>query len=1064
MILNYGRPQLTIANRVQQTTATLANRFQCLIVAPQYRLNRYGVDTLAAGVAFSDDGQTLAYRYLDTNGTEAALPGTDVVDLDFAKLYAEKLEAVLASYSTGAANPIKLFSLAEPSVLKISGAAFKGTNLDTPFESRDVAVGDIVYVNDGVSGQRKRKVVGFRGVAIAASYGANADKDDTNAGNSTYNPVTASVDGTGNQVTDAAPSGMTIAVTNAASFNGLTRGSRFGTKYGEQFTLTVAVGGAPGTATVNIRSTSGLWAASGVATTADPGTTQLETATVASGATGTANVVVTVTGAGIAGSPLVTNVAVASGDTAAQVATKIRAALGGVGAITSVYTVGGTGVSVTLTRIAAATNDGTLNIGINGTTNTTGVTDAPTSANTRAGVAVDPDIYNIASAELAGTGAQIDCNGTPLSSGDVFQYEVYGAYTRLGNTQLDVSDAGSGYTGAKDTTYLVEVTTGTTGGSFTGGTLRITDTAGYDEPQDINVTDNTYFNVGSHGLRMRLPYSAMAAQNGLRKGDVYFVFAKAASASTTSFDKLVLDGPASDTTLFTDITTALTVEFRLAFTGQIAKDASADEDAWDATTGGIVVGSGLSLLVDARSDGNKWCPFADTVGKLFPSFRSLVPPVFQEDVLVLTASDIDGGAVGPVDLDNDAGFACSAAIGGSQGRPIGFLRVAGITATDFSNALKKVEATDAWYSLGIMTEDDAVMTAAKNHAAAMSQPDVKNFRKIYVGTDSPGSYNVVKATSDSTLVTATVSQFNSENILVTLVNGADEIDFTLLGLADGDRVLLPVGGMEFELLNVISATELVLKSGPDAPISPAVPLEIWKADTVASQKSFLQQRAESLGFELVVNVWSESQNRFINGVPTFIPARFLAAEVAGIRSALMPQQGLTRTEVTSVTACPAMYIKYSQTDLDDIAKFGNFVITQNSVGGTVFIRHQLTTETDKGSLYYEDNAHAIIHYIDFRTKDICDPFIGKKNAIASVVAKVQRQLDAMLRENSLSDVKQLSDDTDNSDDLGPMLVGYRNLLVIIDPVLKDRFQVSGILTIPLPLNNIDVVWTSEVTL
>jgi hypothetical protein len=119
----------------------------------------------------------------------------------------------------------------------------------------------------------------------------------------------------------------------------------------------------------------------------DAGTSQVETATVASGATASANVIVTVTAAAVTGSPLATNVAVTNGDTAAVVAGKIRTALGLVAAITSVYTVGGSSATVTLTRTVPTADDATLNIGINGSTNGTGVTDAGTSANTTAGVA-----------------------------------------------------------------------------------------------------------------------------------------------------------------------------------------------------------------------------------------------------------------------------------------------------------------------------------------------------------------------------------------------------------------------------------------------------------------------------------------------------------------------------------------------------------------------------------------------------------------------------------------------------------------------------------------------------
>ena len=114
---------------------------------------------------------------------------------------------------------------------------------------------------------------------------------------------------------------------------------------------------------------------------------QVETATVGGAATASANVIVTVTAANLTGSPLATNVAVLNGDTAAQVAGKIRTALNAVAAITSKFTVGGSSATVTLTANTALANDATLNIAIDGSTNSTGVPNAATSANTTAGIA-----------------------------------------------------------------------------------------------------------------------------------------------------------------------------------------------------------------------------------------------------------------------------------------------------------------------------------------------------------------------------------------------------------------------------------------------------------------------------------------------------------------------------------------------------------------------------------------------------------------------------------------------------------------------------------------------------
>lgn len=118
------------------------------------------------------------------------------------------------------------------------------------------------------------------------------------------------------------------------------------------------------------------------------GTLQAEIATVVGtiGASGAGNATVIVTAAGMAGSPKTIPVAVANNDTASQVAGKIRTALAADAAVTALFSVGGAGATVALTKKEPAANDATLNISIdNGTCS--GLTAAANSANTTAGVA-----------------------------------------------------------------------------------------------------------------------------------------------------------------------------------------------------------------------------------------------------------------------------------------------------------------------------------------------------------------------------------------------------------------------------------------------------------------------------------------------------------------------------------------------------------------------------------------------------------------------------------------------------------------------------------------------------
>lgn len=115
-------------------------------------------------------------------------------------------------------------------------------------------------------------------------------------------------------------------------------------------------------------------------------TFQVETATAVGTITGAGNATVTVTALGMTNSPKAISVAVANADTASAWAAKVRTALAADVNVAAFFTVSGAGAAIVLTAINAAANDATMNVALaNGTS--TGITAAPTSANTTAGVA-----------------------------------------------------------------------------------------------------------------------------------------------------------------------------------------------------------------------------------------------------------------------------------------------------------------------------------------------------------------------------------------------------------------------------------------------------------------------------------------------------------------------------------------------------------------------------------------------------------------------------------------------------------------------------------------------------
>ena len=122
------------------------------------------------------------------------------------------------------------------------------------------------------------------------------------------------------------------------------------------------------------------------ATAPTSGVFQVETATIVGTVTGSGDATITVTAAGMTGSPIALSVPVINADTATVVAGKVRTALAANAVIAAFFTIGGTAADIILTRTVSKANDATLNLAsTNGTC--TGLTPAASSANTTAGVA-----------------------------------------------------------------------------------------------------------------------------------------------------------------------------------------------------------------------------------------------------------------------------------------------------------------------------------------------------------------------------------------------------------------------------------------------------------------------------------------------------------------------------------------------------------------------------------------------------------------------------------------------------------------------------------------------------
>ena len=164
------------------------------------------------------------------------------------------------------------------------------------------------------------------------------------------------------------------------------------------------------------------------------GIAQVETSTIVGTITGDGDARCITTCDGMTGNPITTDVAVVTGDTPQAVAVKIAAGLNAVGNITAKFAIASAGATVILTRLAAAANDATMNLDVNNES-CTGLTDAPTSANTRAGAA-STTIASVSN--ISGPGLSLDTEDVTTHDSTAAWEEVVGTILRTGEVSLEI--------------------------------------------------------------------------------------------------------------------------------------------------------------------------------------------------------------------------------------------------------------------------------------------------------------------------------------------------------------------------------------------------------------------------------------------------------------------------------------------------------------------------------------------------------------------------------------------------------------------------------------------------
>lgn len=432
-------------------------------------------------------------------------------------------------------------------------------------------------------------------------------------------------------------------------------------------------------------------------------------------------------------------------------------------------------------------------------------------------------------------------------------------------------------------------------------------------------------------------------------------------------------------------------------------------------------------------------------GKVYAEFRVRVSYAHPESDPIMILSSVDDivNNLGSITPQNELAYACYRAISGSQGREVYAVRVHEDTAEGFLTAMQKTEANDRVYAFVPVTNNTDCMDAVVEFNNTLSSPILKKWRITLVGADLDTEQKQVVDPAGKDLVGSVISA-PGDTFYFEVSEDNINAGFNCNDYSVGDTISIMADGTAQKSLTVtgIVAENVFAVSGATSSQN-SVDFAVKRSDSAQSHVAYVSDLASKFNSRRTVVVWCDggrSDGRIISNV-------YIAAEVAGLTSAVQPQQGLTNTEITTIDSATRMYTKYTQGQLDNIAAHGVMIITQDTADVTPYIRHQLTTTPDKGVLYSELSCTRNIDNISYAVADIIKAYVGKVNITPAAVDTIKGRLISLWN-------KFTTNSTDNL--IGPSLVSYDGVRVEQDPAALDRLVVNVNYYVPSPLNRISV--------
>jgi len=650
------------------------------------------------------------------------------------------------------------------------------------------------------------------------------------------------------------------------------------------------------------------------------------------------------------------------------------------------------------------------------------------------GLLVEFDVNSTASASSMASGDEISPND--LVVGQKWRVRVKQAFTAPSST------SGGTYTGTANTTYIVEVTKG--GLYAASPEITVTTTTGYDVSGPTIVSaSGTAVSIGNYGV------TASFNQTKLCKGDKYYVTVTASKQGAMKTLILADDMPE-------ELLAAADLDLKLYIRKDLIVPKNLEADApnvgYETADTEITVQSGILLYEESWTDSGVLQPLPLKGGTLFVEYRAWLPDYVNTVDSITDPADLSS-LLGQASPDNPLYWGVYLALQNANGQPVYFSAVADPSdPTSWIDVLEGLDGYDQIYNLVPLTTDATVQGAWKAHVVSQSAPEVANFRATVFGIDVPSQKAIINSetSSDGNTVLAKLSDdpTTSGTQYTLLFVPANNAKFITKGVRAGDKVrfLYSTDGFgvenysEFVIDEVLSEGSLRLATGHTSAITVAQRAEVWRTLNKADRVTEIRQQVAKHKNRRVVVIANPTVGY---GGATF-PGYFAAAAVAGLRSGVLPQQGLTNVSVSGIDDVGSVISSLNGTQLNSVAEAGGWIIAKNNLG-QIFNRHAITSDpTDLNTR--EEMVRVNVDSISFSYKEVYLPYIGQVNVTPDTITVL----------NSLFDTTTLVLKTNGTPKSGPQLIDATLVQIRQHALFKDRVVIEANLSVPYPLNNIDL--------